>query len=129
MAKALNSFERVMKDSEKLGKLISQELRDKALNRYLDLESGRLKSPSTQELMSKLSEFSSDQKELVRKLLTECIDTGIHDFLFALEEENEEIKVTVNGHDIANESDGLSGEIYTEDGWFEKYSEYGQTGI
>ncbi|MCE2573745.1 hypothetical protein [Motilimonas eburnea] len=118
-----------MKDSEKFGKLISQELRDKALNRYLDLESGRLKSPSMRELMSKLSGFSSDQKELVRKLLTECIDTGIHDFLFALEEENEEIKVTINGHDIAKESDGLSGEIYTDDGWFEKYSEYGQSGI
>ncbi len=98
-------------------------------NRYLDLESGKIRSPSKQELISQLSEFSDEQKTVIRKLLTECVDCGVHDLLFAIEEEKQDITVLVDGENIANESDGLNGEIFTEDGWFEKYSEYGQTGI
>ncbi|MFO6425500.1 hypothetical protein [Motilimonas sp. KMU-193] len=118
-----------MNNLEKFGKVIAQELRDKALNRYLDLESGQLKSPGTQELISKLSEFTQEQKVVVRKLLTECVDSGIHDFLFAIEAEKEDICVSINGEDIASQSDGLGGELYSDDGWFEKYSEHGQSGI
>ncbi len=30
---------------------------------------------------------------------------------------------------IVKQSDGLNGEIFTEDGWFAKYSRYGENGI
>lgn len=118
-----------MNKLEKFGKVISQDLRDSALNRFLDIESGKLKSPSTQEMISRLSEFSDDQKSIIRTLLTECIDCGVHDLLFAIEEETEDISVHIDGTNIADESDGLNGEIFTEDGWFAKHSEHGENGI
>ncbi|WP_444912900.1 hypothetical protein [Microbulbifer sp. PAAF003] len=118
-----------MNNLEKFGKIISQELWDRSLNRYLDLEAGNLKSPELKELISKLSEFTEEQKIVIRKLLTECVNSGIHGFLFAIEEEKEGISIAVNGQIAANQSDGLSGELYSEDGWLERYSEHGQNGI
>jgi len=37
-----------------------------------------------------------------------------------------EIHVNLNGEsvDITDESDGLAGELFTEDGWIEKFSNY-----
>lgn len=45
----------------------------------------------------------------------------MHNMLFMLEE-HEEIEMLYAGENIVEESDGLSGELYTEDGWIEKYS-------
>jgi len=118
-----------MNKLDKLGKLISEDLRDSALSRYLDIESGSLRSKKAMGLNKELSSFSEEQKEIVRKILTNSIDAGIHDFLFALEEGQSEVRVMVEGEDMADLSDGLQGEIFTEDGWFEKYSRYKESGI
>ncbi len=118
-----------MSNLENFGKLLTTSLRDSALNRCLDIESGRMRSPDYKELTSDLSEFSENQMRIVKRLLTECVDTGIHDFLFALDESQDELTVLVNGDDIVNESDGIQGEIFNDDGWFEKFSEHKEDGI
>ncbi|AWF82285.1 hypothetical protein BTJ40_16430 [Microbulbifer sp. A4B17] len=118
-----------MNNLDKLGKIIAQDLRDSSLERYLALESGSLKSPSTQELIKELDGFSDEQKAVIRKVLTNCIDSGVHNLLFAIEEEKEDIAVLIDNENVAELSDGLNGEIYTEDGWFEKFSQYGENGI
>ena len=38
------------------------------------------------------------------------------------EEEHEEIELTVKGRNLNEISDGLAGELYTEDGWIQKYT-------
>ena len=118
-----------MKSIEKFGRLIAEELRDSALNKCLDIESGWGASVEMKGMSSSFSELSEEQRVFVRKLVTECVDTGIHDFLFALEEQKHGVKITVNGDDIGGHSDGLQGEIFTEDGWFEKYSQHRENGI
>lgn len=45
----------------------------------------------------------------------------MHNMLFMIEE-HEEIELLYKEENIAEKSDGLSGELYTEDGWIEKYS-------
>lgn len=118
-----------MSNLDEFGKLLTLSLRDSALNRCLDIESGKVRSSECKELTNNLSEFSESQIKIIKRLLTECVDTGIHDFLFALEEAQDELTVLVNGEDIVNESDGIQGEIFTEDGWFEKFSEHKEDGI
>lgn len=108
---------------------IAEDLRDSALKRYLDLEAGFIGSESTKELSSSLCEFSEEQRKLIRKIVTRCVDVGVHDFLFAMKDDRNGVSISVNGQDISGILDGLHGEIFTEDGWFEKYSQHNETGI
>ncbi|MDH5728645.1 MAG: hypothetical protein OEZ58_06620 [Gammaproteobacteria bacterium] len=118
-----------MSELEQFGNMIAEDLRDAALNRYLDIESGHVGSETAKKLNMEVSELTEDQKILVRKLITHCVDVGIHDFLFALEEGRNNIKVLVNETNVSEVSDGLQGEIYTADGWFEKYSQHKENGL
>ena len=50
----------------------------------------------------------------------EVLTTATHDFLSAIQEKNDlegDIKILVGQINIAGESDGLNGEIFTENGW------------
>jgi len=118
-----------MGNLDKFGKVISEDLRDSILNHYLDIESGFIGSPICKELAAQLSAFSDEQKKVIRSLLTNCIDSGIHDFLVAIEEEREGVSIQIGGKNIAGESDGLNGEIFTGDGWFDKFSQHKENGI
>ena len=114
---------------ESLGKLISVELRDAALNHYLDIESGFSSAPVNRALYEEVKCLRDSDRLIIRKLITASIDAGIHDFLFALNEKQGGIEVLVDGEGAAELSDGLQGEPFTEDGWFEKYSQHKESGI
>jgi hypothetical protein len=90
-------------------------------------------APSRQEMLSALARFSQDDIKIVRKLVREEIDNTIHHLLWWLEREalNEEqyvkVDVKVGGHtfqNIAEVSDGLSGEYEGEEGWVALFSKY-----
>ena len=117
-----------MNNLDTLGKIIAQDLRDASLGRFLALESGSLRSPGTQGLIQELAGFTDEERRAIRKILTHCIDCGIHDYLFAIEQQ-EDIAVLIHNEDVGKLSDGLNGEIYGEDGWFERFSRYGEGGI
>ncbi|MGG3283605.1 hypothetical protein [Paenibacillus solani] len=109
------------------GEFLMEELRDKIIERFEMINAGLLKSPSTQRLIQDYNQFNKDQREIIQRVLINSIDSGIHDFLFKIQEEqdmNKRIKIKVNDIDIAVESDGLHGELFTEDGWIQKYSKY-----
>ncbi|MEM7084213.1 MAG: hypothetical protein AAF465_15900 [Pseudomonadota bacterium] len=53
----------------------------------------------------------------------------MHDFLFALEEKRNDVSVFVGQCNVAEMSDGLQGEIFTEDGWYERFSQHREEGI
>jgi len=118
-----------MSSLDKFGQLITENLRDSALNRCLDIEAGVIKSEECLALTKELSTLSESQLKIVKRLVTKCIDTGVHDFLFAIDEVQDALPILVNGDNIAEESDGLQGEIFTEDGWYERFSEHQETGI
>lgn len=117
-----------MGELDKFGKLIAADLRDAVLNRALDLESGFCGSPAAKELHQKLSQLSVEQRGVLKKVLTNCIDSGIHDFLFTLQEKGD-VRILVGGTDVTQLSDGLNGEIFSEDGWFERFSQHKEAGI
>ncbi len=112
---------------EKFGALVVRNLRDKM---FFDLEMllrGAWKAPALQELQRRIACLSDSQKQVVHDLAEHMTTTGMHDFLFALQEEADSggaIKVSVDGHEVAKLSDGLHGEIFGDDGWIVRYSEY-----
>jgi hypothetical protein len=77
-------------------------------------------------MQDELAHLNSRQKETFLKAITQTIDVALHDFLFALQEEDEDngIRIIVDNQNIAPLSDGLHGEAYTDDGWYAKFSKY-----
>ena len=111
------------------GEFLMKHFRDNALSKLDALIEGKLNAPGLLSLQSSIVSLEDEEKEILKKACIESLDSGLHDFLFALQEasnNNENIKFLVNGKNIAELSDGLQGELFTEDGWFSKYSAYGE---
>lgn len=112
---------------EKFAAFFVQNLRDKMLDDLETLLRGGSKAPATQELQNKISKFNEAQKQTIRETAEDIITSGMHDLLFALQEEadtNGAIKILVDGQEVAKLSDGMHGEIFGDDGWIVRYSKY-----
>lgn len=106
-----------------------ENLRDRGIDHLDDLLVGRCKAPSLKKLQRELKNLTKTQQTLVRRAMVESLDSAIHDFLFALQEQADEggpIRVRVRGKDIAAMSDGLQGELFTEEGWYARFSSHGE---
>ena len=110
---------------DKFGEFIVVNLRDKAIETAEMLLENGSKSPQTKILQDELLTFNAAQKAIVANAVKASIDAAIHDFLFAIEEQADfenDIQIIVNEDNIVEMSDGLQGELFTQDGWLEKYS-------
>ncbi len=113
---------------EKFGHMLMTEVRDDAIDKYEKMVSGRMKSTQAIEFNKKLSSLNDDQLSLVREVVVNSIDDVIHNFLWMIEQHDDDVELICSeGASKANMnevSDGLSGEIYTDDGWIAQFSKY-----
>lgn len=108
------------------GEYLMSKVRDEAINDWERVFSGRMKDEESQQLYETLKSFNSDQLKFVAMLFPRIVDTTLHHLLWSLENE-EEITVTIKSDEnsivnIREVSDGLAGELYTENGWISRYS-------
>ncbi|MDD2272167.1 MAG: hypothetical protein PHP95_10870 [Desulfuromonadaceae bacterium] len=112
---------------EKFGSFFVRNLRDRMLYDLDMLLSSKWKTPELEGLQQSVSKFSVNDKEVIREVVDRVITSGMHDLLFALQEESDaggSIRVFADGQEVAQLSDGLHGEIFGDDGWIVRYSEY-----
>ena len=112
---------------DKFGAFFVRNLRDKILDCLETLLAGKSKALEVQELQRKLAQLSEDEKKLVRDLVEDITTDGMHDLLFALQEEADAggaIRVLVDDKEVAKVSDGLHGELFGDEGWIVRYSKY-----
>ncbi len=116
------------KELDAIGKLIMERLRDSGFSFADGLVSGHWKAPRLGGLQSDLAAADDECRELAVRCTRVAIDHAVHDFLFALHEACEagEISVSMGGKDVEELSDGLQGELFTEDGWQARFSRYGE---
>lgn len=115
------------KSLEKFGAFFVRNLRDKMLDDLEMILQGAWKAPDTQELQKKVAGLSDTDKQTLRDVAEHVITTGMHDLLFALQEQADAdgaIRLLVDGKEVAKLSDGLHGEIFGDEGWIVKYSKY-----
>lgn len=115
-------------EADKFGAFLVAKLRDAAIDHADALLAAHWKAPGLQSLQADLGRLTAEQRAIVRRCVVEAVDGGIHDFLFALGEEydsDSSIAIIVDGHNIATQSDGLHGELYTDDGWYARFSKHG----
>lgn len=112
-----------MNNLEEFGKIFISEVRDNTLNTFSKIFSGTMKGMTAQKIQQLMDNFDRTDKNKIFDIITIVIDQCMYNMLF-MAEEHEEIEFRCNDENLIEESDGLSGELYTEDGWIEKYSEY-----
>ncbi|WP_430510840.1 epimerase [Gottfriedia solisilvae] len=104
------------------GKLLMNNIRDEAIDDWERIIEGKMRDEESQNIYKMLSD---NERELVKSLIPKIVDTTIHHLLWTIEQE-EFIKVKVNDgtqyRNINKISDGLAGELYTEDGWISRFS-------
>jgi hypothetical protein len=114
--------------ANKFGKLLIEYGRDNTFRDFLKLTEGKFKDAENIKLSNELKDFTPEQLETVKKLILLHIDDTIHNFLWMIEQNNEDFDIVVKKDGewstMDKESDGLYGESYGEDGWIAKYSKY-----
>ena len=112
---------------DEFGKLLMAQVRDQTLAYLQRVLSGQTANPLSKDLSLKFKKLKPDDAEFVRHLLLDAVDGAISRFLYFLDDFQIEVRFrTSNGeqHDVRAISDGLHGEIWTEDGWIERYSKF-----
>lgn len=107
-----------MNSLKKFGKFMVANLRDTAVAHHLKLQRGELKAPAIRDLQSQVVSLSSEQKELLLRVV-DAIDTAMHDIIFAIQDAHDRrmrIELAVDGHNIAQESGMLQGEPLGDNG-------------
>jgi hypothetical protein len=114
---------------DKFGSFLMEHLRDRALADLDRLAAAEGKAPSVQALQKDLASLSEPQRAVVRRCVSTCIDSAIHDFLFKLQERadfEDDVQVFVDGRNVVALSDGVHGELFGEKGWQARFSRYGE---
>ncbi len=112
---------------DRFGQFLVRNQRDRMLYHLDMLLRGHWNAPSLKSLQKRLAALSAKNQATVRETVNEVITSGMHDLLFALQEEsdaNGSVRVFVDGQNVARLSDGLHGEIFGKDGWIVRFSEY-----
>lgn len=109
---------------EDFGELIIQAVRDTTIKKYKMIQTGKMKSQEALRLHEKLKSLSPENLVLINEIVVGTVGDALHNFLWLLEEQDEDTELKYKNKNVAHLSDGLCGELYSDEGWIKKYSKY-----
>lgn len=113
----------------RFGRLLVSEVRDVAVAVALKSLRGQMKDRASKHLEAEPAEVPESTLKLFETFATDLVDSTLHDLLSFFEGAEEFlIAFRENENDLVdlNEiSDGLAGELVTEEGWISRFSDLG----
>ena len=112
---------------EAFGKSYVSEIRDIVFRQFIKTINNKMKSESDKKLFSVFQEITEEQNKKICDCVLSTLDSSLHHFLWMIEQSDDFdlIAKTEDGNISLKEiSDGLCGELYSNEGWISKYSEY-----
>ena len=106
---------------EFFGEIFISEVRDRTIRIFDKRIEGLMNDKASQDLHKEIQSLNSSQQEIVNTIVYQVTDLCIHNIL-SMFEEHEELKLLFGNDNLIDMSDGLAGELYTDDGWIKKYS-------
>jgi hypothetical protein len=111
------------------GSKLMYDVRDYCLDQFNNSITKEAHTERKKLFKKNFNQLSPEEQEFVKNIALEMVDSALHYFLWMIEqnEEYDLINYTDNKENfvsLRDISDGLCGELYTEDGWIEKYSKY-----
>lgn len=119
-----------MKDVlDRFGQLLVSEVRDVAVAVALKSLRGQMKDQASKQLEAELAKVPESTRKLFETFATDLVDSTLHDLL-SFFEGSEDFLIAFKGDEVnlvdLNEvSDGLAGELYTDEGWISRFSDLG----
>jgi hypothetical protein len=107
-----------------------EETRDTVLEQYLAIRAGEMRSENAQAMFKTLSSFTNAQRAQIDSIVVDIIHRTMHKVLYLFEASDDWAIVDKGSAQhaglkhLAETSDGLSGELYGEAGWIEKFSKF-----
>lgn len=109
------------KELETFGQIFIKNVRDRVISDIDMVLEGKYLDDEDLAMSNRFKQLDTISKDFINSLIPNIVDSCLFDFLDMIEQ-NEEIELKINGINLAEESDGLAGELYTEDGWIQKYT-------
>lgn len=108
---------------DKFGELYIDEVYDKSIKIFEMMFDGRMNGMTAQSVRKKMSSFNEEQKGIVLWMISKSVERCVHNMLCMIEEHSD-MNLLYRQEDISKLSDGLAGELYSEDGWISRFSKY-----
>ena len=111
------------KDLDLCGQLLMHEARDRAVDQWNRVLTGQMRDQESQKLFASLDQKT---REVIQELVPKIVDACMHYSLCLFDSESE-LRLALRNDageltDVATLSDGLPGELYTEDGWIHRFA-------
>ena len=108
---------------EIFGKKFIERVRDDGIEYWEQVFENKMKDQGSKELHRLISDFKEEDQKIIMKLLIKTIDQSLHDILWFFETSEKFSILDNETHEkLDEESDGLAGELYSEEGWIQKFS-------
>ena len=112
---------------DRFGRLLVTHSRDVAIKMVEKILDGKMKSATRSQISASLSNLTQEQRQAIHDLSVLTFNETIGCF-FEILERYPEFKLIYKGNDecvnLLNISDGLFGELFDEDGWIDRYSQF-----
>lgn len=109
------------------GEEFISEVRDSTIENMEMILSGKMKSEEARKLFQKVKDLDEETQSIVREFIFKTIDNGLFNTLTFFEQSEEyaiQYQDEDNTENLNDLSDGLAGELYSDNGWITKYSKY-----
>jgi hypothetical protein len=118
-----NNMEKLLSN---FGEQFIKSVRDNTLFVLEGIISGHMKSDTYKLMHQEIIKMPEVQVALLRDLAYRMVDLSLHNILFMFENNADWTIAGKSGgvNDINTLSDGLAGELYSEDGWINQFSGY-----
>lgn len=103
------------------GEILISEVRDRTIHGFDMRITGKMRDENSQKLFEEVQQLNNEQRQLIEKIIPQIVDLSIHNML-CMVDEHANIDVQIEEESISEISDGLAGELYTEDGWIQRFS-------
>jgi hypothetical protein len=107
-----------------LGELLIRQVRDESIDHWDRISESQMQDRRYSAALAALGKGSSPD-QVLREILPSIVDTTLHYLLWSIEQSRTVklmVQVQGNEYDAAKVSDGLPGELYSEDGWIARFS-------
>ena len=108
------------------GRKLITEVRDKTINQIEEVISNNGQGIYPEFYKTLISKFDDSQLKVFNTIISDIVDTSLHNFLWMIEEADKFKICAIDDYDyqeLDSISDGLAGELYSDNGWIVKYSQ------
>ncbi len=109
------------------GKFLMIGIRDAVIGESEALISGKSMRLNSYKLSERLADLSKEDIANVRELITKSVDSALSNFLYELQSrkgQESDVRIMVGDTDISEMEEFLQGELHSDEGWIERFSEY-----